>query len=309
MKIKTGVIGTGYLGKFHLQKYNLLENSELVGLAEIDPVVADRLSSEFNIDQFSDYNKMLEYVDAVSIVTPTQSHYEIAKKCLEQGVHILLEKPVTISVHEINDLIHIAETNKCVIQAGHIERYNPAYIHLRKLVNDPLIINASRTCLYKKRGTEVSVIFDMMIHDIDIILSIFKGKIKHISATGTKLLSDYTDYANTTLFFDDGKKANIIASRISNENSRIVNVITKDKSITTDLTTKNIHITEKPGDNSEYTQIIKAENSDHDAMLEEIKDFLISVEYNKKPIVSGETGRDALDLALKIETIIMDNEN
>jgi len=308
MKIRTGVIGTGYLGKFHLQKYNNLEDSELIGLAEIDPVIAENLSRDLCIEQFSDYNELLDHVDAVSIVTPTQSHYEIAKKCLERGIHILLEKPVTISVQEINDLIDIAEKNNCIIQAGHIERYNPAYVHLAGIVEKPLMINAVRTCLYKKRGTEVSVIFDMMIHDIDLVLNLFKGRVKHISATGTTLLSDQTDYANATLVFEDGNTANIIASRISDCNSRVINVITKDQSITTDLTSKEIHITEEINQGSDYTRKINAEHPDQDAMFEEIKDFLSCIKNGMKPVVSGETGRDALDLALKIEHCIQSNE-
>jgi len=301
MKIKTGVIGTGYLGKFHLQKYNQLQESELVGFSELDESIAKDFCQTYNIKHFKNYQDLLEHVDAVSIVTPTQTHYDIAKTCLSNNIDILLEKPVTQTIPQIEELLKIAKKNNNLIQVGHIERYNPAFIHLKKIMKHPDLIFASRTCEYKKRGTEVSVVFDMMIHDIDLVLSYMNQEIKHIYATGKTVLSDSFDYANATLIFENDQQANIIASRISCENTRMVQAVSKSSSITANLNNKKIHITKNSVNSKNHTQKYIAENAENDAMYEEIKDFLTAVKGRTKPIVSGKAGRDALNIAQKIE--------
>ncbi|MCI5149437.1 MAG: gfo/Idh/MocA family oxidoreductase, partial [Candidatus Electrothrix sp. MAN1_4] len=224
-KLRVGVIGVGYLGRFHALKYAAQDDVQLIGVADTAPgqaqLVAEECSTkECSTKAFTDYLPLLEQVDAVSIVVPTVHHHTVASACLEHGVDILLEKPMTTTLREADELISLADRKKLLLQVGHLERFNPAVLAMQPLLDNPLFIEAHRLSTFKNRGTDVDVILDLMIHDIDIILSIINSPIKHIHTVGAPVITQLTDIANARIIFKNGCTANITVSRISLENIR-----------------------------------------------------------------------------------------
>ncbi|HXV20293.1 MAG TPA: Gfo/Idh/MocA family oxidoreductase, partial [Desulfuromonadales bacterium] len=212
-RLRAGVIGVGYLGRFHAQKYAALENVDLVGIADVSRERAEEVAAEVGTTAFTDYRELLAQVDLVSIVVPTQHHFPVAKECLEAGCHILLEKPVTQTVAEADELIRMAAERHLIFQVGHLERFNPAILALRGVLKNPLFIESHRLAPFKPRGTDVNVVLDLMIHDIDIILNMVPSTVKVVNSVGVPVLSNEVDIANARLQFENGCVANVTASR------------------------------------------------------------------------------------------------
>jgi predicted dehydrogenase len=219
-KIKVAVVGVGYLGKFHAEKYAKMENVHLIGVVDVDKRQAEEIAGPLGVPSFTDFTDLFGQVEAVSIAVPTPLHFKIGKAFLEQDIDVLVEKPITTTVEEADELIRIADTRNLVLQVGQLERFNPAVTAIQHVVKNPIFIESNRLGLYKERGTDVSVVLDLMIHDIDLILNFVRSGIKYCHAMGTSVVSDNIDIANAHIEFDNGAVANVTASRISNKNER-----------------------------------------------------------------------------------------
>jgi predicted dehydrogenase len=305
MKLRAGVIGVGYLGRFHAQKYASLEEVELIGVADTSLEVASAVAAEVGTTPFADYRELLGQVDLVSIVVPTQYHYAVAKECLEAGRHILLEKPVTRTVAEAEELIVLANSRKLVFQVGHLERFNPAVLALQGVLHNPLFIESHRLAPFKARGTDVDVVLDLMIHDIDILLSLVNSTVQTVNSVGVPVISGEVDIANARLQFANGCVANVTASRVSREAMRKIRIFQEDAYISIDYQERKVQILRKtpgvsmiPG----LPDISMEERAfpQSDALLEEIRAFTHAVRHGTVPPVTGEDGKRALELALEI---------
>ena len=307
-KIRTAVIGVGYLGKFHAQKYAQLESSELVAVCDANLEIAQSIAAEHDVPAFIDYHELIGKVDAVSIVVPTQKHFEVAKVFLENNIHVLLEKPITSTVEEAQQLVDIAGQNGLVFQIGHLERFNPAVLALEDELNQPLFIESNRIAPFNPRGADVNVVLDLMIHDIDIILDFANSPVKHIDADGVAVISKGIDIANARITFENGCVANVTASRVSMKSERIMRIFQHDAYISIDFQNKKLAIHQK-GEGEMYpgiSEIISREQTveQGDALLSEIKAFLNSISSNSPPIVSGQAGLLALQTAIKISELL-----
>jgi len=303
-KVRAAVVGVGYLGKFHAEKYAKMENIELVGVVDSNMTQAEEIARKVGAPAFDDYKKLFGQVNAVSIAVPTPLHYEIGKAFLEQGIDVLIEKPITTTVEEADELIEIADKNNLLLQVGQLERFNPAVTAVQHVVDHPIFIESNRLGIYKERGTDVSVVLDLMIHDIDIILNFVRSGIKYCHAMGASVVSENIDIANAHLEFDNGAVANVTASRISNKNERKIRLFQKDGYISVDFANRSIiHV--RPGDEDNNCPIpgMHLEEkcfTDGDALEDEIRSFIHAVETRTSPEVSGQMGRDALKIALSI---------
>src|SRR3989339_1473544 len=236
-KIKVGVIGTGHLGKIHTKLFKEVANCELIGIYDRDSECAKQIASEFKVKSFDDPNRLLDEIDAVDIVATTSAHYELVKLAFEKNKHVFVEKPITAHIWEAEELIKIAEEKKLILQVGHIERFNPALISLEKYHLDPLFVQTDRLAQFNPRGTDVAVVLDLMIHDIDIILSLIKSDVKNVSASGVAVVSDNLDIANARIEFENGAVANVTASRISQKKLRKMRIFQRDAYISLDFIT------------------------------------------------------------------------
>lgn len=308
--IKVGVIGVGYLGRFHAQKYEAMENVELTGVADVNPERAKEIARECSTTAFADYRELLEQVDAVSIVVPTVQHHEVAVACLEKGIDVLVEKPFTTTLAEADDLIEKAVRAGCILQVGHLERFNPAVLAMQPLLTHPLFIEAHRISTFKNRGTDVDVVLDLMIHDIDIILSIVNAPIKTIHTVGTPVITKLTDIANARIIFENGCTANVTVSRISMDNIRRMRVFQPGKYLSVDFIKKEImSVRLKKNDQTDFPvpDIHKQGFKEQDILELELKDFIGNVRERSRPMVSGIEGRRALDIALQVVNQINEN--
>lgn len=305
-KIKCAVIGVGYLGKFHAEKYHNLPNADLVAVCDFDAQRAQEVATAYNTRAYTDYQQLIADAkpDAVSIVVPTSLHHEVSKIFLQNNIHILLEKPITTTIEEAEELINIAQNNNLVLQVGHLERFNPVLLTIQKQLNQPMIIESVRLAPFKLRGTDVSVILDLMIHDIDIVQHIVQSPIKSIQASGAPVLSEHIDIANARIEFNNGCIANFTASRISTKAKRKLRVFQHDTYFSGDLDSKTLTVSRKGTSNTmpNTPEIIKEELTleKNDAIMEEIKAFLDSITNKTPPLVSGEDGKKALATALQI---------
>lgn len=304
-RLRAGVIGVGYLGRFHAQKYAALEDVDLVGVADVSRERAEEVAAEVGTTAFTGYRELLAQVDLVSIVVPTQYHFPVAKECLEAGCHILLEKPVTQTVAEADELIRLAAGHRLVFQVGHLERFNPAIMALKGVLKNPLFIESHRLAPFKPRGTDVNVVLDLMIHDIDIILNMVSSSIKLVNSVGVPVLSSEVDIANARLQFDNGCVANVTASRVSREAMRKIRIFQPDAYISIDYQERKISIFRKDGEGFPVPglpNVTMEEKSfeQGDALLAEIRSFVDAVSTGSAPPVTGEDGRRALELALQI---------
>ncbi len=243
--MRTAVGGIGYLGRFHAQKYATLANSELVGIADPDPVARSAVAAELGVAGLADYRELLGRVDAVSIVTPTPSHYRIAKEFLDAGTHVLVEKPMTVTVGEGEGLIAAAQRAGRILQVGHLERFNAAVQAVQPILTVPRFIESARLAPFKQRGTEVDVVLDLMIHDIDLILSIVRSPVVSVDAIGTSVFSKEIDIANARLRFANGCVANATASRVSLKTERKLRLFQDDAYLSVDLHNKVLTIIRK----------------------------------------------------------------
>ncbi len=303
-KLRTAVIGVGYLGQFHAEKYAALPNSQLIGVVDVDQKRADEVAAKVGAKGFADYRELLGQVDAVSIVVPTQYHHPVAKAFLEKGVHVLLEKPITTTLAEADELIGIAADKKLVFQVGHLERFNPVVMALAGVLSGPRFIESVRIAPFKPRGTDVNVVLDLMIHDIDIIQHIVRSPVKQINSIGAPVFTDEEDIANARILFENGCVANVTASRISLKSERRMRIFQPDAYITLDFQNKKVAVLRK-GEGEMFPGVpnvlIDEQTFDQgDALKSEIASFLDAIEHGTKPEVSGEDGKRALETALMI---------
>ncbi|MGC8733229.1 MAG: Gfo/Idh/MocA family protein, partial [Halothiobacillaceae bacterium] len=234
-KLQCAVIGTGYLGKFHADKYALLPECELVAVVDANPKTAASLAAKHGCRGLTDYRELLGKVDAVSIAVPTSLHFEVARDFLAAGIHVLVEKPITTTVEQADELIRLAREKNRVLMVGHLERFNPAILALDGVLDQPRFIESTRLAPFKPRATDVSVVLDLMIHDIDIILDIVDSPITHVEASGACVLTNDTDIANARLTFANGCVANVTASRISLKSERKMRLFQKDAYLSVDF--------------------------------------------------------------------------
>ena len=302
--LKTAVIGVGYLGKFHAQKYAQLPASELVAVCDSNSDIAQTIADEHGVDVHTNYNDLIGKVDAVSIVVPTQKHYEVAKVFLDNGIHVLLEKPITSTVEQARELVQIADQNKLVFQIGHLERFNPAVMALDDVLKEAQFIESHRIAPFNPRGADVNVILDLMIHDIDIILDFVRSPVKSIQANGVPVLSNDIDVANARIQFENGCVANVTASRVSMKSERKMRIFQPDAYITIDFQNKKLGVHRK-GAGEMFPGIAEIDSLERefeqgDALLAETAAFLKSINEQSRPVVSGEDGMRALETAFEI---------
>ncbi|MEE8185563.1 MAG: Gfo/Idh/MocA family oxidoreductase [Thermodesulfobacteriota bacterium] len=309
--IKTGVIGAGYLGRFHAEKYFQLPNAELVGVVDLDREKADNLANRLNTGSFYSHRDILDKVDAVSVVTPTETHFEIAKDCLARGIDVMLEKPMTSTVGEAEKLIEEAKRNDALLQIGHLERFNGAVVALEGKCVSPLFIESDRLSPFPNRGVDVDVVLDLMIHDIDIILNLVKSDFESVEAVGVPVVSGKVDIANARLKFRNGCVANVTASRVAREALRKIRLFQPGEYISIDYAAQKIAIFKKEGGDGEMPRIVEEDIKIEmkDSLMEEIKAFLNCVANRSQPLVSGRDGRRALHVAQKIQAAIKESLN
>ena len=305
-KIKCAVIGVGYLGRFHAQKYQSLENVELIGVCDVNTDVC-----ELNVTAYSNYRDLFGKVDAVSIAATTNAHFAIARDFLMQGIHVLIEKPITETVVQAQELIALAAIHHAKLQVGHLERFNSARLALDAHLEKPLFIESHRLAPFNPRGTDVNVILDLMIHDIDIIQTIVHSPIKHIDAQGAPVLSKSIDIANARITFENHCVANVTASRISFKTERKTRIFQENTYISIDYHNKQFAVFQK-GEGEMFPGI--PEITQHqsifekgDALLEEIKAFVKCIIDDSTPLVTGQEGCAALATAEKITALIDHN--
>jgi len=303
-KIRVGVIGVGYLGKFHAEKYSRMKDAQLVGVVDIDKSRAEDVAAAFGTSALTDYRDLFGSVDAVSVVVPTEAHYSVGAAFLNHDVDVLIEKPMTTSLEQADELIKIAESKHRILQVGHLERFNPAVIALKNIVHNPMFIEAHRLSIFKDRSTDVSVVLDLMIHDIDIIMNVVKSEIKSIHAAGVPVICGHADIANVRLEFESGCVANVTASRISIKNQRKIRLFQKDTYVSVDFAGREITIIKR--DENQDGGVIPGMDirqlsfSEADALEDELASFIEAVRARKTPVVSGYAGRRALQVALNI---------
>ena len=298
-KIRIGVIGIGYLGKFHLEKFQKNKDCQLVWLIDKNIKNLKNYKDKYNVS--TNYKEIVDDVDAVSIVTPTVNHYEIARYFIEKNKHVLIEKPMTQTVSEAKKLINIAKKHKKIIQIGHLERFNPVIRKVSSLIKNPLFIEVHRLAQFNPRSTDVNVVYDLMIHDIDITTSLVPSKIKKISSFGKSIITNKIDIANARLEFFNGTIANLTASRISQKSERKIRIFEKDKYLSLDFLQPKLKIVEKvKKKSSKLFKTLEYNYKKTDALNDEIIDFINSIRMNKKPLVDGIQGMEALKLAAAI---------
>jgi len=318
--IQIGVIGVGHLGNFHIKQLRGISKISISGIYDNNPIRADEISNQYDVKLFSSLEKLLEISDAVSIVTPTSYHFEIANLALDNGCHLFIEKPITDNIEHAALLLNKAEKLNKIIQVGHIERFNPAFTVLKNLHIQPLFIEAHRLAEFNPRGNDVPVILDLMIHDLDIILSLVSSEIKDIRANGVKVVSSSVDIANARIEFENGCIANVTASRISQKIMRKMRLFQNEEYITIDFQNgvlEEYKIYANPPESNEAEKVVELGGAEkryvlyrkpqvpkQDALKEELTHFTNSITNAQKPETDGESAAKALALALEIQKII-----
>jgi predicted dehydrogenase len=308
-KIRAAVIGVGYLGRFHAQKYAALPDCELVGVVDQNERARTAVAAELNVAAHADHRDLIGHVDAVSVVTHTPSHFAIAADFLRAGVHVLVEKPITETVAQAQELIALARTAGKVLQVGHLERFNAVILAAESQLRNPKFLECHRLAPFRERGTDVNVVLDLMIHDIDIVQSIVRAPLASVDAVGTPVFSDEIDIANARLRFANGCVANVTASRVSLKTERKLRIFQDDAYISMDLQQKVLSVIRKrpPGAPPGPLPVtIEEQNLEQgDALRAEIESFLGCVRNGGRPVVSGEDGLLALETASRITDLIM----
>lgn len=314
--LKVGVIGAGHLGKIHLRLLQQSDKYELVGFHDTNKDYAQQIAQEFGYTFYENMDDLLDAVTVVDIVTPTLAHYNCAEKAIKKGKHIFIEKPIANTVEEAESIIALTKEYNVKGQVGHVERFNPAFTAIKHTINNPMFIEAHRLAEFNPRGTDVPVVLDLMIHDIDAILSVVQSKVKHISASGVAVISHSPDIANARLVFENGCVANLTASRISLKNMRKSRFFQKDAYIAVDFLEKRVEVVkmkdaaEVPGDfdlvlqnaEGERKQIYfdNPEIAPNNAILDELETFADTIIKDETPIVTLEHGTEALLIAKEI---------
>lgn len=304
-KMRVGVVGVGYLGKIHARIYGRMPDVELVGVVDTDVSAAEAAAKECNCAAFTDSAVLLDKVDAVSIVVPTVHHLAVARSFLERGIHMLLEKPIASTLEEGAEIIQLAEQGGAVLQIGHLERYNAGVMTLASRIKNPRFIEAHRIGEFVARATDVDVVTDLMIHDIDIILSLVNAPLRSISATGLPVLTNHVDIANARLEFENGCVANVTASRVSHKRLRRIRVFEENNYEALNFIDQQIDSvkTLPPDSNQEWPEIVreKIEIEPRQPLDAELADFIQTVRRGGKPLVDGATGLEALRVAMEVK--------
>ena len=303
-KVRAGVIGVGYLGQFHAEKYAGIDGVELVGLMDADQARATHIAGKLKTQVFIDPAHLIGKVDAVSIVTPTILHYRIAKQFLEQGVHVLLEKPITETIQQADELIDLASRKNVVLQVGHIERFNPAFTAVKSLLAVPGYITADRSAPFTLRCTDVNVVLDLMIHDLDIVMDLAGPPPKEISAAGASIITREIDTATARIVFHTGCVADVSASRVSDEKKRVLRVFDDKAIYVSDYQTQKATVSRAQPGSVPRLIVTDISSARRDTLDDEIRAFVRSVQGGVRPLVSGIEGRRALSLALAITNSI-----
>ncbi len=314
-KIKAGVIGTGHLGKIHTKLFKEVEQCEFIGIYDLDYERAKTVAVEFGVKAFKELDELLAEVDAVDIVATTSAHYKVVKQAFEKHKHVFVEKPITAQIWEAEELVKEADDKKLVFQVGHIERFNPALLALEKYELNPLFVQTDRLAQFNPRGTDVAVVLDLMIHDIDIILSLIDSEVKNVSASGVAVVSDQIDIANARIEFENGAVANVTASRISQKKMRKMRMFQRDAYLSLDFNsgTTEVYRLVNPGkmpanpfinfgemgigEKKKLVVYEQPEVKEINALKLELEYFINAVQNEKKPIVSGRDGLKALRVA------------
>lgn len=312
--LKVGVFGTGHLGKFHLNNWRLIENAEVVGFFDPNDQTAAEVTEKYKIRRFTDPGELLDLCDAVDIIAPTPEHFSLCELAIRRGKHVFVEKPLANDMNEAKSLLKLVKESNVKLQVGHVERFNPAFLALEGIALQPMFIEVHRLAEFNPRGTEVSVILDLMIHDIDIILHIVKSEVKNIYASGVAVMTDTPDIANVRIEFNNGCVANLTSSRISMKKMRKMRIFQKDAYIGVDFLSKKSeiislnHSDSKDGfsfdiETMHGTKSILVRNPevpDINAILLELEKFTESVLQNKPTLVSEMDGYRAMDIAHQI---------
>lgn len=306
-KIRVAVIGVGHLGQHHARIYAESDKCELVCVVDTDKKAAQKIGKQYRAEPLYDFTRIFGRVDACSIAVPTVNHHQIARACLEQGLHLLVEKPITSTVAEAHDLIQIAREKERILQVGHIERFNAAVIRLKQLVRDPAFIEGHRLGPYDPRVRDVGVVLDLMIHDLDIILQIVNSPVVSVEGAGVGIYGDKEDIANARLHFENGCIANLTASRVTPARKRKIRIFQRDAYISVDYIEQELEIFQKvklpkPQPGGPTVSIIRNKEKirKEEPLKLELEHFLDCVMRGTEPIVKGEHARDALRLAVDI---------
>jgi predicted dehydrogenase len=304
-RLRLGVVGVGYVGELHAQKYAAMEDIDLVGLADIDFERAKDVARKYNTKGYNSHTELLPHVDGLSLAVPAASHYEIGHDILTYGTHLLIEKPITLKLGDADRLIEIAKRNKAILQVGHIERFNPAVVKMGSLLSKPVFIESQRLNSFTKRGTDVDVILDLMIHDLDIVLHLVDSEIEEVDAVGMPVVTDKIDIANVRIIFGNGTVANLTASRVSHESLRMVRILQPDSYISVDYGKRKIRVTQIKGDRRNPPNLFpivhkEEEFPDSDPLADQIRSFVEAIRNGTAPKVSGDDGKKVLAVALSI---------
>jgi predicted dehydrogenase len=306
--LNMAVVGTGYLGRFHAQKYQQLDSCELVAICDVSTARAQEVAAELSTNAISNHLELIGQVDAVSVASPTTTHFAVAQDLLKAGIHVLVEKPMTVTVDEAQTLVDLAKANNCILQVGHLERFNPALLSVADQLTNPIFIESHRLAPFTKRGADVNVVLDLMIHDIDIILHLVQADLVAIHANGAPVVSDEPDIANVRLEFGNGCVANVTASRVSGKVERRMRFFQKDSYIAIDFqenTSRVCKVERNKELNDDGIPPIHCDDASlgkGDAILAEIESFVNAINTNTRPLVSGEDGLRALRTAIEIGT-------
>ena len=326
-KISIGVIGVGHLGQHHVKHYSNMNDINLLGVHDSDPVRGKKIANTYNTKYFEKANELMQKCDAISIVTPTESHYDVAKSAISNfNCNVFIEKPITETTIQADRLIEEAKKKKLIIQVGHIERLNPALKVLDKYDLSPKFIDIQRLAPYTVRGTDVPVVLDLMIHDIDILLSLVKSKVKSIHASGVSILTNSVDIAHARIRFENGTVSSITSSRVAKDKVRKIKIFQENLYSTIDLLlsqteiyniTKDKHLIENAlhiepfleKNDNKYIIYEKPEINKYDPLRAELDNFVNSILKKEKPIVDGIAARNALDVVIKINEMILEDLN
>jgi predicted dehydrogenase len=323
-RTKVGVVGVGHLGRHHTRHFSQIPAAELVGVYDQDPSRAQEVADTYHTTAFPDLEHLITACDAVSIVTPTHTHEQVAARCIAAGKHVFIEKPITKTVAEADHLLALADRHGVIIQVGHIERLNPALLALDGFQLNPKFIEIQRLAPYNVRGTDVPVVLDLMIHDIDILLALVNSPVKNMHASGVSIMTDSVDIANVRIRFQNGTVANLTSSRVAKDKVRKLKIFQKDLYITIDFLLELTEVYRVLDAHEEDPRALMTAPFDRngvhkeiayekppikkiDALRTELTNFIDSVQGKATPIVDGKAGREALDVAVKIHDMIIED--
>jgi predicted dehydrogenase len=314
--LKIGVFGVGHLGKFHLNNWKEIPDAELVGFYDPDDAVAKQVEEKYGLKRFTDPDSLISKIDAADIVAPTDHHFPLCEKAIKNGRHVFVEKPLANTMDEAHALVKLVKESGVKLQVGHVERFNPAFLAIKNLHLNPMFIEVHRLAQFNLRGTEVSVILDLMIHDIDIIMSIVKSDVKSISASGVAVMTETPDIANVRIEFNNGCVANLTSSRISMKKMRKIRLFQKDAYVGIDFLNKKSEVIRMKGSAAEDENIFSFDIEtpagkrsiaisnpqvpEVNAIKKELEEFKTAIENNTRPIVSEHDGLMAMDIAHQI---------